>query len=142
MTTYESDIKTISSNEEVVFGLLSDLTNLEKLKDMPDAPNELKEAVFDKDSCHVKVEGMGMIGFRIVDRDPCKTIKFETENIPMLKFDAWIQLKQVSENDTHMKLTLKADLPSMIKMMVDKKIKEGINTIADVIAKAVENTPR
>jgi len=139
MTTYESDIKTISSNEEVVFGLLSDLTNLEKLKDLPDAPKELKEAEFDKDSCHIKVEGMGTVGFRIIDREPCKTIKFETENLPMMKFDAWIQLKQVGENDTRMKLTLKADLPSMIKMMVDKKIKEGINTVADVIAKAIEN---
>ena len=30
MTTYESEIKAISSSEEVVFGILSDLNNLEK----------------------------------------------------------------------------------------------------------------
>jgi len=36
-----------------------------------------------------------------------------------------------------MKLTLKSDLPVMIKMMIDKKLKEGINLIADVLAKAL-----
>ncbi len=139
MTTYESDIKTISSSEEMVFGLLSDLTNLEKFKEMPDAPRELKDAEFDKDSCHFKVEGLGTVGFRIIEREPNKTIKFETENIPMMKFNAWIQLKEVAENETRMKLTLKADLPAMVKMMVDKKLKAGINTVADVIAKAASS---
>ncbi len=33
-----------------------------------------------------------------------------------------------------MKLTLKAELPTMIKIMVDKKLKEGINVIADLLA--------
>lgn len=139
MTTYESDIKTISSNEEVVFGILSDLSNLEKFKDIPNAPNELKNAEFDTDSCHFKIEGIGTIGFRIIELEPYKTIKFETENIPMLTFNAWIQLKQIAENDTRMKLTVKADLPAMVKMMVDKKLKEGINKVADVIAQAMNN---
>lgn len=136
MTTYESNVKTISSNEEVVFGLLSDLTNLEKFKNIPDAPKELQDAEFDVDSCHINVSGFGKVGFRIIEREPNKTIKFEAENIPM-KINAWIQLKQVAENDTRMKLTVKADLPTMVKMMVDKKLKEGINTVADVIANAI-----
>ncbi|NDV46507.1 SRPBCC family protein [Paludibacter sp. 221] len=139
MTTYESDIKTISSNEEVVFNLLSDLTNLEKLKSAEGAPAELKDVRFDKDSCHFTVNGLGEVGFRIIEREPNKTIKLETENIP-ISINAWIQLKEVAENDTRMKLTLKADLPAMVKMMVDKKLKEGINMVADVIAKAASNT--
>ena len=139
MTTYESEIKTIFSSEEVVFGLLSDLNNLEKFKNAPDAPKELQEIEFDTDSCHFKVEGLGKIGLRIVEREPNKTVKFETENIPMMKFNAWVQLKQVAENETRMKLTLKADIPMMLKMMIDSKIKDGINKVADVIAKALSN---
>ncbi|MFA6581921.1 MAG: SRPBCC family protein, partial [Paludibacter sp.] len=38
---------------------------------------------------------------------------------------------------TAMKLTLKAELPMMIKMMVDKKLKEGINKVADLLAKGL-----
>jgi len=34
-------------------------------------------------------------------------------------------------------LVLNAELPMMIKMMVDKKIKEGINMVADILAKAL-----
>lgn len=136
MTTYESDIKTISSSEEMVFGILSDLNNLSRLKDIPAANDKIKDLQFDTDHCSFGVEGMGRIGFKIIEREPFKTIKLESEQSPV-HVNIWIQLKQVEENDTCMKLTLKADLPAMIKMMVDKKLKEGINAIADVLAKAL-----
>jgi len=136
MTTYESDIKTISSSEEMVFGILSDLNNLEKLTENPSLNDKLKNVKFDADSCSFEVEGIGTVGFRIIEREPFKTIKFESEHAPV-HVNVWIQLKQVAENDTRMKLTLKADIPTMIKMMVDKKLKEGINAIADAIAVAL-----
>jgi len=82
------------------------------------------------------VEGFGKMGFKITNREPFKTIKLESEKAPV-NLSVWIQLIQRAENDTQMKLTLKADLPTMIKMMIDKKLKEGINLIADVLAKAL-----
>jgi len=141
MTTYESDIKTISQSEEVVFNLLSDLNNLQKIKDIDISGKEqvadkLKDMQFDKDTVTIPVDGFGKIGLRIIEREPFKTIKFETSNAPV-SANMWIQLVKVAENDTRMKLTLKADIPMMVKMMVDKKLKEGVNMIADVIAKAV-----
>lgn len=139
MTTYESDIKTISSSEEMVFGILSDLNNLSRLKEIPSVNDKIKDLQFDTDHCSFGVEGMGRVGFKIIEREPFKTIKLESEQSPV-HVNIWIQLKQVEENDTRMKLTLKADLPAMIKMMVDKKLKDGINAIADVLAKAL-STP-
>jgi hypothetical protein len=136
MTTYESDIKTISSNEEVVFGILSDLNNIQKLQENPALADKVKDIQFDTDSCSFAVEGFGKVGFRIIEREPFQTIKLASENAPV-QVNVWIQLKQVAENDTRLKLTLKAELPTMIKMMVDKKLKEGINTIADMLAKAL-----
>ncbi len=133
MTTYESDIKTISSNEEVVFGILSDLQNLQKIKENASLTDKVKDLQLDADSCSFAVEGFGKMGFRIVEREPFKTIKLASEKAPV-EVSVWIQLKQVAENDTRMKLTLKAELPTMIKMMVDKKLKEGINAIADILA--------
>jgi uncharacterized protein YqkB len=140
MTTYESDIKTISSSEEMVFGILSDLNNLEKLSNNPALADKVKDLKFDTDSCSFAVEGFGRVGFRIVEREPFTTIKFESEQAPV-KVNVWIQLKQMDENDTRMKLTLKADLPAMIKMMVDKKLKEGINSVADLLAKTLSVNP-
>ena len=140
MTTYESDIKTISSNEEVVFGILSDLKNLEKLQDNPSLKDKAKDLQFDTDSCSFVVEGFGKMGFRIVEREPFKTIKLVSEKTPV-EVNVWIQLKQTADNETAMRLTLKAELPMMIKMMVDKKLKKGINAIADILAKTLNVAP-
>ena len=140
MTTYESEIKTISSNEEVVFGILSDLNNLKKLADNPSLTDKVKDLQFDADSCSFAVDGFGKVGFRIIEREPSKTIKMQSENAPV-NVNVWIQLKQVAENDTKMKLTLKADLPAMIKMMVGSKLQDGVNAIAELLAKALAPNP-
>jgi len=136
MTTYESDIKTISSNEEVVFGILSDLNNLKAVLANAPMTDKVKDLQFETDSCTFVVEGFGKMGFRIIEREQFKTIKLHSEKAPV-DLNVWIQLVQRTENDTQMKLTLKADLPVMIKMMIDKKLKEGINLIADLLAKAL-----
>ena len=138
MTTYESEIKAISSSEEVVFGILSDLKNLEKLATNPSLEDKARDLKFDTDSCSFVVEGFGKMGFRIVEREPFKTIKMVSENAPV-EINVWIQLKEAAENDTRMKLTVKAELPMMIKMMVDKKLQEGVNSIADLLAKTLSN---
>ncbi len=142
MTTYESDIKTISKNQEVVFNLLSDLSNLQKLQDIniqgqEQVTEKLKEMEFDRDSINFNVSGFGKMGLRVIEREPLKTIKFAGENTPVAA-NLWIQLKETAENETHIKLTLKAEIPMMIKMMVDKKLKEGINLMADAIAKGIQ----
>ena len=136
MTTYESEIKTISSTEEVVFDILGNLNNLSKVADNKAVGDKIKDLQYDTDSCSFAVEGFGRIGFRIVEREPFKTIKLEAENTPV-PINVWIQLKQVADNDTKMKLTLKAELPAMIKMMLDKKLKDGINAIADFLVVAL-----
>lgn len=136
MTTYESEIKTISSGEEVVFGLISDLNNLQLLKDDPRVQEKLSDLTFDRDSCSFSVDMLGKIGFRIVEREPFKTVKMDLYDVPV-QMNFWIQLKQVADNDTRMKLTLKAELPTMVKMMVDSKLKEGINMIAGYLADGI-----
>ncbi len=139
MTTYESDIKTISSSEEVVFGILSDLNNLEKYREKIPVNDKFRDLEFDTDSCSFVVDMIGKIGFRIIERETFSTIKLKSEHAPV-DMNVWIQLKQVAENDTRLKLTLKAELPAMIKIMVDKKLKEGINMIADALATAMNNS--
>lgn len=130
MIKYQSETKTISSSEEVVFGILSDLNNIGKLKDNDSFSGKLKILEYDRDYCLLEVEGIGKVGFRIIERDAFKTIKFESFQLPV-EMNAWIQLKEMAENDTKMKLTLAAELPSMVKMMLNKKLEKGINMLAD-----------
>ncbi len=132
LSTYESSVKTISCNKEMVFAVLSDLSNLEKIKEkLP--KDKVKEISFDTDSISFKVDAIGTLGFRIIEREPHKTIKFESENSPIL-VNLWIQLVDTSDTECKMKLTLKADFPAMIKMMVGGKINDGLEKMADVLS--------
>ncbi len=142
MTKYESDIKTLNTSSQKAFDLLSDLSNfkqaVEKAKQIEGekVKDYLKDVTFDNDSIKAKSHGIGEIGLKIVERETNKTIKFETENSP-INANLWVQFVEKSETDTKMRMTLHAELPTMIKMMVDGKIKKGLNKIAESIAMAV-----
>jgi hypothetical protein len=70
----------------------------------------------------IKVDGLGQkITLSVVDKIENDTIKFGAEGIPM-EANFWIQLKEVSPADTRIKLTLKADIPMMFKLIIGKKI--------------------
>jgi len=138
MVTYESEIKKINSNAENIFNKFVDLQNLNKLINSKLNEDQIKDIKFTEDGFSFSIEGLGRIGFRMVEKDPFKTIKFELQELPV-QANAWIQLMEKDENDTRMKLTFKAEIPAMLKMMVDKKLKEGVNLAAEVIANAFNN---
>lgn len=134
MTEYTSSVKKIDANANEVFAVLSDLENISRVKDLiPE--DKIKDLSFTHDMVKFKVDGLGQrVGIKIVEREPDSTIKFSTENIPA-DVNFWIQLKQVADNDTRLKLTLRADLPMMFKMMLDSKLKTGIEQAADYLAR-------
>lgn len=132
MTEFVSEVKTIPHDEDRIFTMLSDLSNLERIKDRL-LQDKIQDFEFDSDSCSFAVAPVGKITFRIVEREPNKTIKFETTNSPVPLF-LWIQLKQVAPEDTKMKMTIKADLNPFIKPMVSKPLQDALDKIAVVIA--------
>ncbi|GHV04044.1 polyketide cyclase [Bacteroidia bacterium] len=132
MTEFVSDVKAIPYNDERVYGLLSDLSNLERIKDKIPT-DKLKDFSFDSDSCSFAVDPIGKITFQIVEREPNKTIKFQTTNSP-IPLTLWVQLKQVVENDTRLKLTACADLNPFIKPMVSKPMQDAIDKMSALLA--------
>ena len=144
-TTFESSIKQIPHKQESVYRALSDLNNLQRLKDkfeqvkdqIPEDKKKemekLKDLRFDSDSITINAPMVGDLKMRIIDRDFPKTIKFETENSP-IPFNFWIQLLPTGEFSCKMKLTIKAELNMFIKGMVKKPLQEGIEKIADALA--------
>ena len=132
MTEFVSEIKQIPQSDERIYAMLSDLSNLERTKDrIPQ--DKIKDFEFDSDSCSFSVSPVGKITFQIVDREPCKTIKFQTTNSPVPLF-LWIQLKQVQEMDTRMRLTVRAELNSFLKPMVSKPLQDALDKISTVLA--------
>ena len=132
MSKFESSIKQIAYPQQSVYNMLSDLTNIERVKDkVPE--DKLKDLTFDKDTISISVSPVGQISMRIVERDEPKTIKFASENSPM-SFNFWIQILPVSDTASKMKHTIDADIPFFAKGMVSGPLKEGIEKIAEALA--------
>jgi hypothetical protein len=68
----------------------------------------------------------------MVAQEENKMIKYGAENIP-IPLNAWIQLKQMEEHDTRMKITIKTDMPAMFRMMIDKKMQAGLDQAVDML---------
>ena len=132
MAKFESSVRQIPYPQQAVYNMLSDLTTIERVKDrVPE--DKLKDLSFDKDSISISVPPVGAVSMRIIEREEPKTIKFESANSPM-PFNFWIQLLPVNETESKMRLTIKADIPFMLKGMVTKPLQEGIEKIAEALA--------
>ncbi len=132
MTKFESSIKQVPYAQEAVYKNLSDLTNLEKVRDrVPE--DKLQDFSFDKDSVSVSVAPVGKITLRICDREEPKCVKFESVESPM-PFNLWIQVLPVTETSSKMKVTVQADIPFMLKGMVAGPLQDGVEKIADALA--------
>ncbi|MDD7273285.1 MAG: SRPBCC family protein [Prevotella sp.] len=132
MSKFESSIKQIAYPQAQIFNMLSDLTNIEKIKSkVPE--DKLKELTFDRDTLSVNVPPVGQITMRIIEREAPKMIKFASENSPMA-FNFWIQVLPVDDFHSKMRLTIDADIPFFAKAMVSGPLKEGIEKIADALA--------
>jgi len=132
MTEFVSEIKTIPCANRSVYETLSDLNNLERLKDRIPS-DKIENFTFDRDSCSFSVSPIGKVRFSIVDREPPKTIKLIADQVPV-EVSMWIQLKESGDRETKMKLTVRADLNPFLKPMISKPLQEGINQIADILA--------
>ena len=132
MSKFESSIKQIPYSQKAVYDKISNLENMEKVRDRIPA-DKVQDFSFDKDSVSVNVSPVGEIKLRIINREEPKCVKFETAQSP-LPFNLWIQVLPVTETTSKMKVTVDADIPFMLKGMVSGPLKDGIEKIADALA--------
>lgn len=133
MTQFESNVKVIPYNNEQVYAKISDLTNLERVKDkIPEG--KIKDLQFDADSISFNASPVGTITLRIIEREPCTCVKFETVNSP-LPFNLWIQIVPETESECKIKLTIKAEINPFIKGMIQKPLEEGLEKMAEMLSK-------
>lgn len=140
---YISEVKTIDHNQQVVFNYLSNFENLSAylnsglIEKITEKVPQIKITDFesDQDSCKFNITGLGVATIKIVNREPFKSIKVESSGGLPLSFTFWIQLMPVDQYKTKMRLTLHAEMSTMIKMMAGSKLEEGINKLADTLSK-------
>ena len=130
---YESKVTSAPCPAEQIYRVLSNMENLERVREF--IPQyKIQEMEIEPDRVRLKVDGLGQkITIAIVDRKENDTIKFGAEGIPM-DANFSIQLKELSPVDTRIKLTVKADIPMMFRMMIGKKLQEGLDQAADMLS--------
>lgn len=132
MTKFESAVKVIPASQNAVYEKLSDLNNLDKVKDrLPQ--DKVKNLSFDKENLSIEVPPVGKIVLQIVEKEPCKCIKFATTSSP-LPFNLWIQIVPVTETECKMKLTIGMELNPFMKTMVQKPLQEGLEKMAETLS--------
>ena len=128
----------IVANDAAVYAVLSNFENINRFRDaIPQ--DKIQELEISSDRIRFKVEGLGQkIAVVILEKEEYKIIKFGAENLP-IPFNVWIQLKQVAEMDTRIRITVKTDMPAMFKMMFDKKIQQGLDQAIDMLCQIPYN---
>ena len=132
MTKFESSVKQIPYPVEDVYRNISDLSNLERVRDRVPA-DKVNSFSFDSDSVSVNVAPVGDLKLRIIEREENKCVKFETVQSP-LPFNVWVQVLPVGDTTSKMKVTVQADIPFMLKGMVSGPLQDGVEKIADALA--------
>ena len=129
---FESSVKQIPYPQQAVYDNISDLRNLEKVRDrVPE--DKVSDFTFDEDTVGLNVQPVGELKLRICEREEPKCVKFETVQSPV-PFNVWIQILPVDEQNSKVKVTVKAELNPFIKSMVEKPLQEAVEKIADALA--------
>lgn len=132
MSNFESSVKVIPYSQERVYSKLSDLSNLEAIKDrLPQ--DKVQDLSFDSDTLSFSVSPVGQLTLQIVEREPSKCIKLATTNSP-IPFNMWIQLVAIGEEECKVKVTIGMDINPFMKAMVQKPLQEGLEKMVEMLA--------
>lgn len=133
MTEFVSDTKVIPHSNSDIFRVLSDLRNLELVKEMiPE--DKIKDFNFDRDTVTFTIESIGKVTFIVTEREPDKTVKFKSVRLP---FEVIMELHLLSlnEKDTEFSMQVKSNLNPFMKGLVEKPMKEAVERISDALVK-------
>lgn len=126
-TEVESKIGVLKTNSEQVFNFIKSFNNFENL--IP--KDKIQNWQSSDDHCSFKISGVGDFGMKIIERKPYSLIKISNLETVPFDFFLWVQLKEISENDIRIKLTIKAQLNPMLKMAAQKPLKQMVDSIVN-----------
>ena len=132
MSQYESSVKCIPHTQERVYAKLEDLNNIEGIKDkLPQ--DKVQDLTYSRDEASVSVPPIGNITLRVVEREEPKCIKLEVAH-SLAPLTIWIQIIPNGENASKMRVVAKAEINFMLRSMIEKPLKEGLEKIAEALS--------
>lgn len=136
MQEYISKQQQILRPASQIFPLISDFSLL-----TPAVTDKVEDWHATAERCSFKFKGF-TVALRIDEKVENKHIKITGDDggVP-IDFMLWIQLHQVSDYDTRIRLVLHAELNMMMRMMVGNKIQKGLDQAVEGLATAFNSRP-
>ena len=134
---YESKQQQIPKPASRIFPFISRFDML-----TPALEGKVDEWSATEDTCSFKVKGF-KVALRIVERVENKHVKItaDDENGVPVDFSFWLQLHEVSDTDTCIRMVLHAELNMMMRMMIGSKIQGGLDKAVEGLAMAFNQMP-
>ena len=157
MEKYVSKVYTALAPIERVYAKLSDLTHLEGVRErvndpgfegamrarIPEGemPSEeqfrriregVQKMILTQDSLTAPAGSIGEVTLQVVEREKERLVKFELQGAPIAA-SLWVQMLPQGEN-TALKVTIGAELNFFIRKMVESKLKQAPDGIAQALA--------
>lgn len=128
---FESRTGKIAESSSKVYRFITDIRNFERF--IP------KGTVHDwnatSEECSFEVSPVGRVKMSIVNREANSMVKYGGDGLNGTEFFMWVQMKEIAPGDTRVKLTIKADINPVIKMMAQKPV----NDFLEKLVKGVES---
>ena len=150
LSKFESEVKIVSLPQAEAYARLSDLRNLEGLRERLTDPavkeqlaaqvpedklNQLQQVAeqmtFEQDALHIS-SPLGQITLRIVEREELKCIKFASEGAPVQLY-LWIQLLPHTTYEAKLRVTVGAEVDFFMKGMVAKPLQQAADGLAQML---------
>ena len=125
LSVFESRIGKISEKSELIFIFLNDMRNFKQF--LPE--KKVENWIAEKDNCSFEISPVGKSKLKIAEKEPFKYVKYKGDGLNNTRFNLWVQLKEMSESDTRVKITIKAEINPMIKMMATKPLKDFLEKL-------------
>jgi len=127
MVKTESRIGIIKESDEKIFQFLADFNHFKSL--IP--ADKIKDFESSGDTCRFTVEGIGELGLKVIEKDPHKLIKIGSDETTPFEFLMWIQIKELGERDSRMRITVEVKINPMMATMIKKPLKTFVDTLID-----------
>ncbi|PID92248.1 MAG: hypothetical protein CSA96_04190 [Bacteroidetes bacterium] len=122
----ESRIGKSSQKDEAIYHFITDFRNFQDL--IPQG--RVSEWKASEDRCSFKVSPVGLIGLILVEKEAFKCVKLMSDpGIASYQFTIWIQLKQIAENNTRIKITIEPKVSQMMIPMLKGPLKQLADTL-------------
>ena len=95
--------------------------------------DKVQSLTYDSDNVTVTVAPVGKVTLSIVEREPCKTVKFGSPDSP-IAFNLWIQIVPIDAQTSKMRVTVKINLNILTRNLMKGKIEEAVEKLAEMLS--------